>query len=315
MTKKSSAVNEIIKKNVSKTKGAKIEKTLTKPALKRHTNGNLKTANKLSSQKRTQNTSRSKSISLKQRLAQREAELVVINSIQQGLAAELDFQALINLVGEKLRKILNTNDFSINWYNEKTNLIHYLYTYEHGKRLEISPMPPTPGGQFETMRQTHQPIVANQAADFEKQNIPVVPGTDFGKSLVSVPIISSNRLLGAIQVENHERENAYGESELRLLTTIAASLGTALENARLFDETQHLLKETKERNAELAIITSVQQGLASKLDMQAIYDLIGDKIRQIFDAQVVFISTLDRETNLNYLQYAIERGTRITVPP
>ena len=315
MTKKSSTVNETIKKDVSKTKGAKIEKTLTKPALKRHTNGKLKTANKLSSQKRTQKTSISKSMSLKQRLAQREAELVVINSIQQGLAAGLDFQALINLVGDKLREILNTSDFSINWYNEKTNLIHYLYTYEHGKRLEISPMPPTPGGQFETMRQTHQPIVANQAADFERQNIPVVPGTDFGKSLVSVPIISSNRLLGAIQIENHERENAYGESELRLLTTIAASLGTALENARLFDETQSLLKETKERNAELAIITSVQQGLASKLDMQAIYDLIGDKIRQIFDAQVVFISTLDRETNLNYLQYAIERGTRITVPP
>ena len=31
--------------------------------------------------------------------------------------------------------------------------------------------------------------------------------------------------------------------------------------------------------AELAIIISVQEGLASKLDMQAIYDLVGDKIR------------------------------------
>src|SRR5689334_14817368 len=132
MTKKSSAVNETIKKNVSKTKGAEIENTLTKPDLKRHTNGKLKTANKVSSQKRPQNTRVSKSMTLKQRLAQREAELVVINSIQQGLAAELDFQALIDLVGDTLREILNTSDFSINWYNEKTNLIHYLYTYEHG---------------------------------------------------------------------------------------------------------------------------------------------------------------------------------------
>ena len=62
-------------------------------------------------------------------------------------------------------------------------------------------------------------------------------------------------------MENYERENAFGESELRLLTTIAASLGTALENARLFDETQRLLKETEERNAELAIINSVQEAL------------------------------------------------------
>ena len=56
--------------------------------------------------------------------------------------------------------------------------------------------------------------------------------------------------------------------DVRLLTTLAGSLAVALENARLFDETQRLLAETNERAAELAIINSVQQGLAEKLDMQ-----------------------------------------------
>ena len=45
-------------------------------------------------------------------------------------------------------------------------------------------------------------------------------------------------------------------------------MGVALENARLFDETQRLLKETEQRAAELAIINSVQQALAAELDMQ-----------------------------------------------
>ena len=45
-------------------------------------------------------------------------------------------------------------------------------------------------------------------------------------------------------------------------------------------------RRPKQRAAELAIINSVQEGLASKLDMQGIYDLVGDKIREIFDAQV-----------------------------
>ena len=76
---------------------------------------------------------------------------------------------------------------------------------------------------------------------------------------------------------------------MRLLTTLASSLSVALENARLFDETQRLLTETNERAAELAIINSVQEGLAAKLDMQAMYDLVGDKIQEIFDAQVVDI--------------------------
>ena len=75
-------------------------------------------------------------------------------------------------------------------------------------------------------------------------------------------------------------------------------MGVALENARLFDETKRLLTETDERAAELAIINSVQEGLAAELDMQAMYDLVGDKIQEIFDAQVVDIGILDLEAGL-----------------
>ena len=68
----------------------------------------------------------------------------------------------------------------------------------------------------------------NTVADYEKLGLLILPGTDQSKSMASIPIISSDRVLGSIGMENYERENAYGESELRLLTTIAASLGTAL---------------------------------------------------------------------------------------
>jgi len=243
-------------------------------------------------------------------LEQRNAELAIINSIQQGLAAELDFQAIVDLVGDKLRQVFNTPDLAIRWYDEKANLNHYLYTYEHGKRLTIAPRPPVPGGQFETMRRTRGPIVFNTASDYATIPGGALPGTDLSKSMIAVPIISSDRVLGTIALENYEREYAYGESEVRLLTTIAASLGTALENARLFDETQHLLKETERRAAELAIINSVQEGLASKLEMQAIYDLVGNKIREIFAADVVGISLFDLEANAVHYVFLLDHGER-----
>src|SRR5688572_10063715 len=132
MTKKSSAVNKPVGETVSKPNGAKIEKASTKTAGKGQRNGKSKTARTPSSGAGTQK----KSTSLRQRLAQREAELAIINSIQQGLAAKLDFQTIVELVGDRLRELLNTGDLSINWYNEKANLVHYLYAYEHGKRLE-----------------------------------------------------------------------------------------------------------------------------------------------------------------------------------
>ena len=67
-----------------------------------------------------------------------------------------------------------------------------------------------------------------------------------------------------------------------MLNTVAASMGVALENARLFDETQRLLKETEQRAAELAVINSIQEGVAAELDFSAIIDLVGDKLREVF---------------------------------
>lgn len=51
-----------------------------------------------------------------------------------------------------------------------------------------------------------------------------------------------------------------------------------------------LEEELAQRDAELGIINSIQQGLASRLEFQAIYYLVGDKIREIFNAHVVMIS-------------------------
>ena len=241
-------------------------------------------------------------------LARREAELEIINSIQQGLAAKLDFHAIVDLVGDKLREVFDTPDLAINWYDEKTNLIDVLYLYEHGKRLTVPSSPPQPGGVFETMVKTRQPVVLNNTADFAKINAVVEPGTDQAKSFVSVPIVSSDRVLGLISLENFERENAYDVSELRLLTTIAASLGTALENARL-------LKETEQRAAELSIINSVQSALAAELNIQGIYEAVGEKVREIFPTVNLNIRIYDAKTDLVHYPYYYEDGQRLTIDP
>ena len=210
---------------------------------------------------------------------QRNAELAVINSIQQGIAAELDFQAIVNLVGDKLREVLHTGDIGIRWFDEKNRLCHYLYEFEHGKRLPPVPPAPPRTGTFDDLVARRHPIVFDTLAEVLSGG--TLPGTDAAKSAVLMPIVSTDRALGSIVVENHEREHAFGDAELRLLSTVASAVGTALENARLFAETQRLLKETEQRNAELAVINSVQRALAGQLSMQAVYDAVGDKLREV----------------------------------
>lgn len=70
----------------------------------------------------------------------------------------------------------------------------------------------------------------------------------------------------------------------------------------------------EQRSVELALINSVQEGLSSKYEMQAIYDLVGDKLRDTFNAQVVMISQYDEHTNRIYHHYAIERGQHLHIP-
>jgi signal transduction histidine kinase/DNA-binding response OmpR family regulator/nitrate/nitrite-specific signal transduction histidine kinase len=130
------------------------------------------------------------------------------------------------------------------------------------------------------------------------------------KAVAFAPLIAGDRVTGTISIQNVDHEQAFSESDVRLLTTLAASLSVALENARLFDETKRLLSEADERAAELAIINSVQEGLAQNLNMQAMYDLVGDKIQEIFDAQSVDIAVVDESTERLNITYSRERGVR-----
>jgi GAF domain-containing protein/CheY-like chemotaxis protein len=257
------------------------------------------------------------SVSLKES-ERRAAELAVINRIQEGIAAELDFQAIVDLVGDTLREVFHTGDIGIGWLDASIDRFEYLYAYEHGR--SILPLEPTklkPGSILDRILKSREPFVVGTRAEQEAAGLgPPVPGTDAAPSIIRVPIIGTNRALGIIQLENHEREHAFGESEIRLLTTVAASVGVALENARLFDETQRLLKETQQRAAELAVINSIQQGVAAELDFQAIIDLAGDKLREVLHAGEIGIRWWDEANGLVHYPYQYERGVRLVdIPP
>ena len=246
--------------------------------------------------------------------AERVAELQVINTIQQGLAAELDFQAIVDLVGDKLREVFSAPDLAIAWYDNQSKMGHSLYIFDHGERVYEPPGPLLPDGVHAKLSKSRHPLVWGTVEE-GKAIAPTAPGTDASKSGVMVPIISSDLLIGCITVENYEQEHAYGESQLRLLTTVAGTLGAALENAHLFEETQRLLEETRQRNNELAILNSIQQGLASKLDFQSIVDLVGDNLRQIFNVNDIGIAWYDEKANLSTNLYTYEHGQRLTIHP
>lgn len=250
---------------------------------------------------------------------QRNVELSILNAIQEGLVMEMDFNSIINLVGDKFREALGFMDLGIRIYDKESNILHYPYEYEHGKRLDIPSGAPTVFSKY--VLEKGDTLLLNKNTDEEAAKLGIkgqltIPGTDRSKCLIMVPIMLGNVAKGLILIENYQEEDAFTDSEIRLLTTVAKSMSIALENARLFDETNRLLKETEQRTAELSVINSVQEGLAKELDMKGIYELVGERLCSLFpDSQTLVIRSFDHETGLEEWQYAIEKGVRLEVAP
>jgi GAF domain-containing protein len=73
----------------------------------------------------------------------------------------------------------------------------------------------------------------------------VIPGTELIKSAVFVPLMIGDKITSYVTLQNVDKENAFTDSHIRLLETLANSMSVSLENARLFDETNRLLKENR----------------------------------------------------------------------
>jgi GAF domain-containing protein len=255
---------------------------------------------------------------------QRNAELAIVNSVQAGLASKLDMQSIYELVGEKIRSIFDTQGVTIATYDPVTNLLYFRYSIQEGERITYEPAALGDKGFRAHIIRTGQPL---RLDDVEAQgtpygliklqpiNAPASSKSDAPKSWLGVPLLVGTEAHGVVNLYNVDRTHAYSDSDVRLLQTLVNSMSVALENARLFDETQHLLKETEQRAAELAIINSVQQALASKLDMQVICDLVGDKIRGIFAADVVGIGFYNRELGVMTYPYLVDHGKRYFPDP
>ena len=248
---------------------------------------------------------------LRRESEQRAAQLAVINGIQQGIAGSLDFQEIVETVGEKLRTVLGYQDLGIHWHDPKTNVDHALYVIEHGERLTLAPKPIRPDGLVARMRATREPVLLTDSAAAAAAGLVLfTPGTEISVSLAFAPISGSRDVIGHLGLESHDR--VLDDGDVRLLQTVASSMGVALENARLFDETQRLLKQTEQRNAELAVISSIQQGLVSQLDLQAVIELVGQKLIEVFSADALRIDLYDAERDLLTHPFVHDHGERFT---
>ena len=186
-------------------------------------------------------------------------------------------------------------------------IVHFPYAYENGKRSRLI-LRSILNGELvltSTARGKRWSLMRTWRKRSEKYGSHIIPGTQSEKSSLFVSMVTGDQARGLIHLMDMEHEHAFSDSDVRLLQTLANSMSVALENARLFDETQRLLKESEQRAAELAAINTVSEALVAEPELDSMIQLIGDQTRDIFKADIVYVALLDRSSNLINFPYQV----------
>jgi signal transduction histidine kinase/DNA-binding response OmpR family regulator len=205
---------------------------------------------------------------------QRASELAIVNDVGQAAASQLDLDRLIQLTGEQLETTFRADIVYVALLDRATQMIDFPFRTERGK---AAPREPMKLGEGLTSRilASKAPLLMNKAeqfAEMDRQGIGTVV-----KSYLGVPIMVGEDAIGAVSVQSIDEAGRFGESDARVLATIASNVGTAIRNAQLYREAQR-------RERETAVINEVGREVSATLDLQAVLQLIVERALGLLEA-------------------------------
>ena len=240
------------------------------------------------------------------------AELTTINAISQVAAAQLELNAMIEAIGEKLRQILNVQSVYISLYDSEARMISTPYWR---MRDQVIQMPSLSFGKGLSSRiiRTRQPLVINQdyaqrSAELGVVRIAVTPEIGIPKAWLGVPMQVGDQVIGIISAQNFEQENVFTENDVRLWTTIAANVGIAIRNAQLYGETIHYAEQ-------MAALNRISLVITEGLDMEQLLPRIHEQCKQITPIDAFYVALYDESTHQRQVVYFYDRGQYVTTPP
>lgn len=110
------------------------------------------------------------------------------------------------------------------------------------------------------------------------------------RSIMCAPLRARGKVIGAAYVDNRLFSGAFGEDDLELLLAFAGQAAMAIENARLFRQTDEALSK---RVQELSLFQRIDQELNKSLDLDRVLGLALDWAIQLTGADAGSIGLVD----------------------
>lgn len=179
--------------------------------------------------------------------------LVILNEVSYDIGASLDNEDIYRAIHDAVGKLMPVDAFVIMLDNTDTEELDGVYVVDMGQRIADVHLPYGQGISGHVIT-TGQPILTLDSAEADAIGAVTIGQKGTPHSILTVPMTSGGKVIGALSSQSYQF-NAYTESDQQILGTLANQATVAIQNARLFNETQQLASTLEirviERTAEL----------------------------------------------------------------
>ncbi len=176
--------------------------------------------------------------------------LLLLNEIARELTSILNLDELLKRIAELLNRLIDYQMFSILLLDQTGEKLQHRFAQRFEERLHLKHDIPLGRGVVGYAAQAKEAVLV---ADVAKSTI-YIEGNPETRSELAVPLIYQEKVIGVLDLE-HTKRGYFTEDHKRTLTTLAAQLAIAIENARLYEQ---IARQEQRLERDLALARELQ---------------------------------------------------------
>jgi phosphoserine phosphatase RsbU/P len=187
------------------------------------------------------------------RIVKQAGTLTLLNEISRDLTSILNVDQLLKRIGDLLLKVIDYHMFSILLLDATKQKLVHRFSVRFKENVHIKHDIPVGRGLVGAAAQSKKPVLAPDVAR-DPRYIKANPET---RSELCVPLMYKDEVIGVLDLE-HTRRGYFTEDHLRTVSTLAAQVAIAIENATLYER---IAREEQRMERDLAMAREVQHHL------------------------------------------------------
>jgi sigma-B regulation protein RsbU (phosphoserine phosphatase) len=176
--------------------------------------------------------------------------LVLLNEIARELTSILNVDELLKRIAELLRRLIDYQMFSILLLDEGGEKLQHRFSQRFQENIQLKHEIPLGRGVVGYAAQ-HKEAVLVPDVNKDPRYVKANPET---RSELAVPLVYKDKVIGVLDLE-HTRKGFFTDDHRRTVTTLAAQVAIAIENAQLYEQ---IARQEKRLERDLAMARQLQ---------------------------------------------------------